>query len=347
MKRKLTPAFLSVFCMEMAVLFHAGIPLTDGVRALLADADKNRRIVLESLLGELVKKAPLSSALSNSGYFPAHMVGVVAAGEKTGRTVEMLKSLEKYYDRLDRLAVTIKNAVFFPLVLLAIMVGVVIILITRVLPIFNDVYGRHGSRMPPVATSFMRFGQWLAGASAIIAALLFVIFIIVLLIWLFPPIRNRALSAVKNRSAGRGIFGELASYHFISMMTLSVESGVKSKEAVELASAVSGGISAVDKKNAACARLLLDGADLAKAMGEAGILTAGEAQMLGFGIQGGMTDSMLAEIANRKERYLLDKINRIVGRIEPAIIITISVMVGVILLSVMAPLMGIMSSIGG
>ena len=347
MKKKLTPAFLSVFCMEMAVLFHAGIPLIDGVRALLADADKNRRLVLESLLGELVKKAPLSSALNNSGYFPGHMVGVVAAGEKTGRTVEMLKSLEKYYDRLDRLAVTVKNAVFFPLLLLAIMVGVVIILITRVLPIFNDVYARHGSRMPPMATSFMRFGQWLVGASAIIAALFFVIFVFALLMWLLPRMRSGVFSAAKNRLGGSGIIGELASYHFISMMTLSVESGVKLKEAVELASNVSGGIPAVDKKNAVCARLLHDGADLAKAMGEAGILTAGEAQMLGFGILGGLTDTMLAEISNRKERYLLDRINRIVGRIEPAIIITISVMVGVILLSVMAPLMGIMSSIGG
>ena len=346
MKRKLTPAYLSAFCTEMAVIFQAGIPLGDGVRVLLADADKDSQTVLQSILDELVKREPFSSALDKSGYFPRHMIGVVRAGEMTGRTVEMLKSMGEYYDRLDRLAATVKNAVFFPLVLLAMLAGVVLVLITQVLPIFNDIFGRHGSRMPPLASALMRFGQWLNGISAVLAFVFGAVLIIALMLWLFPKMRGLVLDEAGKRWGGRGILGEVASYHFVSVITLSVESGLKAREAVELASAVSGGTSGVDKKNAECTRRLREGETLAEAMGGAGILTAREAQLLSFGARGGVTDATLAEITRRKEQLLLDKINRIIGRVEPTLIITISVIVGVVLLSVMAPLMGIMNSIG-
>jgi len=346
-KSKLTSAYLSAFCMEMTLIVQAGIPPVDGVRELLNEADKNGKIVLQSLLAQLEKKAPLSSALHDSGYFPEHMVGVVAAGEKTGRVIEVLKSLGEYYNRLDRLTVTVKNAVFFPFILLAIMVGIVVILITQVLPIFSGVFGSHGERMSSLASTFMRFGQWLSGASAVIAAVFAVILIITAILWIFPKIRARALGVIKKMSTGRGLLTDLASYHFMSVMVISLESGIKTKDAMALASAVSGGTPALDKRNKKCAELIQEGAQLAAAMRECGILSAKEAQLLSFGARGGMTDSTLAQIADRKERYLIDKINSIVGRIEPALVITISVMVGVILLSVMAPLMGIMSSIGG
>ncbi|MCL2004150.1 MAG: type II secretion system F family protein [Oscillospiraceae bacterium] len=347
MKKKLTYAYLSVFCAEMSVIFRAGIALGDGVRVLLADADKDGKAVLQGLLDELVRGEPFFSALDKSGYFPGHMIGVVRAGEKTGRIVEMLKALSEYYDRLDRLAVTVKNAVFFPLILLAMMIGVVLILITQVLPIFSDVFGRLGARMSPLAASFMRFGEWLSGVSLILALIFGVLLVFALVLRVFPAARARVFKMFKERFGGLGVFGETASYHFISVMALALESGLKAKEAVELASAVSGGTKAADKKNAECARLLSEGGALADAMGGAGILSAREAQLLNFGARGGVTDATMAEITSRKERELLERINRLVSRVEPALIIVISIIVGVVLLSVMAPLMGIMNSIGG
>jgi type IV pilus assembly protein PilC len=76
----------------------------------------------------------------------------------------------------------------------------------------------------------------------------------------------------------------------------------------------------------------------------AGIISAGDGRLLELGLRGGMTDSALAEIARRKERDARDTIDRITGRIEPALVITASVLIGVILFSVMLPLMGLMVS---
>ena len=346
MKKKLTNTYLSIFCMEMSVIYRAGISPADGLRVLLHDADKDSTLVLNALLEELLKREPLSISLERSGYFPDHMIGMVKAGEATGRIVEMLAALSEYYDRLDRLAHTLKNAVFFPLILLAMMLGVVLVLVTQVLPIFNDVFERHGSRMSATATYLLRFGEWLGAISLFIAALVAAILLIGAVFWLVPALRRRTLGALRRHLGGLGLLAEIASYHFISVVALSVESGLKAKDAVELAAFVSGGAIKVDERNADCARRLAKGETLADAMGQAGILGARETHMLNFATRGGTTDAALMEITRRKERNILDKIDKITGRVEPILIISISIIVGIVLLSVMAPLMGIMNSIG-
>jgi type IV pilus assembly protein PilC len=68
--------------------------------------------------------------------------------------------------------------------------------------------------------------------------------------------------------------------------------------------------------------------------------------MLSLGGQSGMADAAMAEIARRSDRSVQDEISQIVSRIEPTLVIITSVIVGVILLSVMLPLMGIMTTIG-
>jgi len=68
--------------------------------------------------------------------------------------------------------------------------------------------------------------------------------------------------------------------------------------------------------------------------------------MLAVGSVSGKADIAMAEIARRSDIEVRDGIDRIVGRIEPTLVILSSAIVGVILLSVMLPLIGIMTSIG-
>ena len=68
--------------------------------------------------------------------------------------------------------------------------------------------------------------------------------------------------------------------------------------------------------------------------------------MLSIGSRSGKSDAAIAEIARRSDLDVRDSIDRIVGRIEPTLVIVSSIIVGIILLSVMLPLMGIMTSIG-
>jgi len=332
--------------MEMHMLLQAGIGLDEGVLMLLDDEpDKDGKAVLQRLLGELEKGMPLSSALGEALFFPRYMVNMVETGEKTGRLPQTLKALSEYYDKQERRAVAIKNAVFYPAILFVMMVAVVLILIIFVLPVFNDVFGRLGRRMSPLATSLMQFGGWLGGVSVWIASLGGVIFIAALVMWFVPYVREGVVKAFKDKLGSRGILGSTAGAHFVAAMALSMASGLDAEEAVEMASAVSGGTKAVDEKNAKCVEMLRSGQSLSAAMRGAGILSSRDGRLLALGVRGGMADSAMAEIARRRELDVQYEMDRLIGRIEPTLVIATSIIVGVILLSVMLPLMGIMASI--
>jgi len=333
--------------LELNILLQAGVTLADGVLMLWEDEpDTDGKAVLRSLLDTLEQGLPLSAALHESPYFPRYMVNMTDAGEKTGRLSETLKALAEHYERQERLAITVKNAVLYPAILLIMMVAVVMVLIIQVLPIFNDVFARLGSQMSPLALRLMQFGGWLSDVSAVIALVFALIIVAVLIAWLSPAARASFMQAFYNVWGGRGLPGSIASARFVSVISLAVASGIAAAEAVEMASSVSGGAKAADRKHQRCLDSLQEGRTLSEAMLDAGILSARNGRTLSLGDRNGMLDTAMAEIAARSERDVEDEIDRIISKVEPTLVVIASVIVGVILLSVMLPLMGIMTTIG-
>lgn len=345
--KRLSNAYLSAFCLELHMLLAAGIALPEGIQMLLDDeTEKEGQKMLQGLTTYMDNHASLSESLRESGYFPAYLVGMTEAGEQTGHLAESLKALSAHYDRQDRLAVSIKNAALYPSLLLIMMVAVIIVLIVKVLPIFNDIFNRLGSRMSPLAINLMQFGHWLRSVSEILAVLTAAVFILVFLIWLLPPVRQAVFTVCKNFIGHRSVFGRVATARFTSVMAMAVSSGMETESMITLASSVSGHSNKANDKCAKCLDLLRSGDTLADALYGAGIITARDLRMLSLGSRSGMTDTAMAEIANRSERAVQDEIDRLVSMVEPVIVVITSVMVGIILFSVMLPLMSIMTSIG-
>ena len=329
------------------MLLEAGITLHDSLQIMQDDEpSKDGKALMQTLIDALERGESFAVAIEGSALFPRYMAHMVEIGEKTGRLVETLTALAEYYDRQNRLAVTIKSSVMYPAILLILMVVVVLILIVQVLPIFNDVFSRLGSQMSPLAVSLMHFGSWLGDAAVGIAIVVGAIFVAAFLAWCVRGIRSGLKKAFMNRWGGRGVFDHIATSRFTSAMTLAMASGLDISEAMDIAFAVSGGSKAIDTKHKKCTQMLDSGSTLADALTKADILSSQDGKMLSIGSRGGKSDEAMAEIARRGDINVRDEIDRIVGRIEPTLVIVSSVVVGIILLSVMLPLMGIMTSIG-
>ena len=346
-KKTLNNTYLSMLCSELAMLLDAGLTVSDGLQILQEDEpSKDGKAIMSDVVAAMGMGDQFSKALQKTGNFPRYMVHMVEIGEKTGRMVQTLKALSEYYDRQVRLSVTIKNSVLYPAILLVLMIVVVLILIVQVLPIFDDVFSQLGTQMSSMAVSLMNFGRWLGDASVVIAAILCAVFILVILALAVPGIRKGFAKAFSNRWGNSGIFRKVANSRFVFAMTLAMASGLDTEEAIVIAANVSGGSKAVDKKHKKCAEMLDSGSTLSEAMCGAGILSSQDGKMLSIGSRSGKSDEAMAEIARRSDVNVQDSIDRLVGRIEPTLVILSSVVVGVILLSVMLPLMGIMTSIG-
>jgi len=336
-----------MLCAELAMLLDAGLTVSDSVHVLRDDeSSKEGQAVLQALVDQLEMGDQFSLALRESGVFPRYMIHMVEIGERTGRLVETLKALSEYYERQVRLSVTIKNSVLYPAILLVLMIVVVLVLIVQVLPIFNDVFARLGTQMSPLATALMDFGQWLGGAAVVIAIIFAILFLFVLVLAILPPLRSKLGKAFSNKWGSKGIFGKIASSRFIFAMRLAMASGLDTQDAIDLAANVSGGSRAVDEKHRKCDVLISSGRPLHEALTGSGILSAQDGKMLSIGSRSGKADEAMSEIARRSDLDVTDSIDRIVGRIEPTLVIISSIIVGVILLSVMLPLIGIMTAIG-
>lgn len=345
--RKLTNAYMSTLCLEMSMLLHAGISIQYGVEMMIDDEpDRDGKQVLQALLKGLEEESTLAGAMTASKYFPPYLINMVDIGEQAGRLTETLKALAEHYERQDRLAVSIKNATLYPAVLLGMMIVVVLILIVQVLPIFNDVFGRMGAQMSPFAIQLMNFGTWFRGASVVIAGIFAFLFLVGFLAWAIPSVREGLIKAFKDRWGSKGVFGRIASSQFVSSMALAISSGLNIDDSVNLAASLNSDSKALNVKYKECMSLIESGTSLTEALKQTGILSAKDGRMLALGDRSGMSDSAMEEIARRSDRSVQDEIASIVGRIEPTLVIMTSVIVGIILLSVMLPLVGIMTSIG-
>ena len=346
-RKMLNNTYISMLCSELAMLLDAGLTISDSIQVLIDDEpDKEGKIVLTGLLESLENGESFSSALKTSGHFPRYMIHMVEVGELTGHIVEALLALSEYYERQARLATTIKNSVLYPAILLVLMIVVVVILIVQVLPIFNDVFSRLGAQMSPLATNLMRFGQWLGNVSFVIAIIFAVIFVVVFLMFVIPSLRKSVFKCLSNTFGHRGIFDKVSTSRFIFAMRLASASGLDINDAINAASSVSGGSKSIDRKHKRCVELLAQGRTLADALTESGILSPSDGKMLSIGDRSGKIDDALAEIARRSDIRTHDEIDRVVSKIEPTLVVLSSAMVGVILLSVMLPLMGIMTALG-
>jgi len=348
MKNKtLNNTYLSMFCSELAMLLDAGLTISDSIQVIQEDEpSKEAKAIMQTLYDSLMMGNQFSVALKEAAVYPKYLVHMVEVGEKTGRLVQTLNALSEYYERQTRLSITIKNSVLYPAILLVLMIVVVLILIVQVLPIFNDIFSRLGTQMDPFAIRLMQFGGWLGNAAVGIAIVFSAIFVLIFIMWIVPGIRKGISQGFANKWGSRGIFGKISSSRFVFAMTLGMASGLDTRESINIASSVSGGSKAVDEKHKKCVAMLDEGNTLSESLSGSGILTQQDAKMLAVGSVSGKADLAMAEIARRSDIDVRDSIDRIVGRVEPTLVILSSVIVGVILLSVMLPLMGIMTSIG-
>ena len=348
MKRLRVPAqYLPIFCRELHQLVRTGIPLAEGLTMLREDeTDPDTRSWLEALCRSTEEGLPLASALRETGAFPAYMTDMVSLAEETGRLEDVLLSLQRHYDRQLRMTADIRGAVAVPVTLFAVMVAVVVLLVTQVLPVFDRVFAQLGVRMGAVATGMMNAGALLAKAGTGLAVVLVILAAAALVVALVPSLRKKFVTGFRRSFGGRGILGQMAAARFASSMSMAVASGLSMEESVALSAKLCGGAREIDEKTERCRKEIEEGGSPADALADSGLFSGRDCRLLKLAEQTGSLPDTLEDLAQRQEEESLRRIDRTVGAIEPAIVVITSALAGVILLSVMLPLMGLLSTIG-
>ncbi len=345
-KRKLSNTEIASFCDQTALILSAGITPVEGMRILLSDTkDAQGRKIISTILEVCEQGEKFSAALSATGVFPDYAIHMVEIGEESGNTDEVMRALSEYYAKEEMISDHLKSALRYPLIMIAMMLVVILVLITKVLPIFNQVFIQLGSEITGFSRSLLHLGNSIRNYSIVLIGVLAVL---VLLFLLFTKTRRgKRLShrLLTGFPLTRSFLEKVASGRFANGMALTLSSGLDTYDSLDMVSQL------VDNKEmqakiADCKNRIGQGDNFSEAVAKAGIFSNLYARMIAVGFKTGNVDTVMNKIAESYEKETNDRIYSIIAVLEPTLVIILSLIVGLILLSVILPLMGVMSSIG-
>ena len=340
---------LSAFCGSIATMINAGIQTDEAVLMLGENRERSHfQEVCATVYDHVVAGSTLSEAMRASGGFPTYAVGMVETGEKSGHLEQVLRNLEMYYDEEARLFAKLRQSVRYPAALLFIMTVILAFSLYFILPIFGDVYESMASSL--VAGSLMS-----VRASRIIGtiALAIVAICTVVAIWLAASStsergRQRVVRLLEVLPFTKNAMYQLALSRFTASLAAYVSSGITSEEALLRASKT------VDHEElhrrlerAQEAMISLDDPrSLAQAIGECEVFEPLYARMLNVGIRSGSSDKALAQFSEAFFDDAVSQIDHALDLVEPIFAAFLTLSVGITLVAVMLPLIGLMRAIG-
>lgn len=343
----LPPMVIADLCQQLALFLKAGISLYDGL-FLLAEEEQDPQIrsMLTACAQQVEGGSYLSTAFQAAGVFPTHVIGLLQVGEEVGRTEETLQSLSHYYEEQDRMNRQLRNALTYPTILIFMMLIVIIVLLSKVLPVFDDVYASLGGSLTGIGGSLLALGDFINTSMPYLFALLALIIAGILLFSASPLLRHKAVRLWQHYFGDRGVSRKRNDAKFAQAMAMALNSGVPVEQGILLASSLLEDCPAAVSRCQDCRARLDAGEDLPDALKASGMLPPSACRMLTRGLRAGTADSVMDDIARRLSDEAHDTLEKRVAMIEPALVLITSLLVGAILLSVMLPLMNIMKAIG-
>ena len=158
-------------------------------------------------------------------------------------------------------------------------------------------------------------------------------------------ISKAGVSMITKLFADRGIMKKISNAHFVTALSIAVSSGLPLDDCIEQAGKLLGDSPKASKRVKECQKMMNDGESFAQALFNSGFISASSCHLLSISVQTGGTDRILEQIAERMTDNAQSDLEDTVSKLEPMLVIITSFLVGIILLSVMLPLINIMKAI--
>lgn len=331
---------LSILCEQISLILRSGLPLHDGVEALCENYRHTRLADrFEALNQTVLSTGSLYHGIVEAGIFPKYMSEMANIGERTGELDTVMNGLSLYYQREAKIRRAIVNAVTYPLILIAMMAALIAILVTRVLPIFEDVFRSLG--IDTASNPWISAGVGIGKVVLLVAGALIIIMLLVLLLMRADRSGHVRAFVYRHIAPMRRIQDQISASRFTSVMAMMLKSGFPLDESLALVGGVVSNAE-VARRVEQCRASMQAGMAFPDAVEALGMFETLHCRMIRVGFQAGQTDQVMKKLAEIYEDKVDNAITRAVSLIEPSLVALMSVIIGAILLAVMLPLLSLM-----
>jgi type IV pilus assembly protein PilC len=343
------PKVLTTFTRQLATLVDAGLPLLRGLRVL---EKQERNANLKKILGELSLSIEGGSTFSEGlaqhpKVFNRLFVNMVKAGELGGVLEVVLKRLAEFSEKAQKIKGKVKAALFYPIAVLIVATGIMILLMVFVVPKFKEVFAGMNMTLPWFTTFVLGISEIIKDHILETAGVLVVVVIIFLLIINKTKLGRLLWDKFKLKMPALGpVISKVAISRFTRTLGTLVSSGVPILQALTIVKETAGNV-VISNAIVKVHESVKEGETITAPLEASGVFPPMVVSMVDVGEQTGAMPEMLLKIADNYDEEVDNAVSAMTSLLEPIMIVFLAVIVGSIVIAMFLPLISMISNMSG
>ena len=338
---------LSFSLTQLSTYLKAGIPLAESVRIL---AKQSRKPAIKKsffqLVYQLLKGEVLSDAMLMQGkIYPKLLINMVKTAEMTGDLPSVLDDMADYYTAINQTKKQMKSAMTYPIVVLTIAFGVLIFMLTYLVPQFSSMFEENGATLPFLTLSILKMSSFIQ--KNYLYLILGVAIFVIVFIQLYKKVQpfRKAVQVILMHFP---VFKDIIIYNEIANFTKTFASllnhGVFITDSMEILSKITNNEVYKEIINNTLENLGRGDSISSASKGQWAVPVVAY-EMIVTGETTGQLGAMMEKVANHFQMLHKNVIDQMKSLIEPLLICVLAVVVGIILLSIIQPMFSIYSQV--
>ncbi len=339
---------IAIFARQLATMVDSGIPLVQSLD-ILSEQIENKGFagVIADVRKDVEAGSNLSEALARyPRVFSEFFINMVKAGESSGMLDDILERVATYLEDTAALQRKVKSALMYPAVISCMAVVVVIVLLVKVIPVFEEIFAGFGANLPAPTQALIDLSNGLRKYFIVIIGGLGVVFF--LLRRYFNTEKGRLqLDRAKLKMPVFGVlFRKIAVSKFTRTLSTLVKSGVSILNAFEIVAKTSGNKVVEDAVNNVRVSVK-EGENIADPLAKSGVFPPMVTRMISVGEQTGELEKMLLKIADFYDEQVDAAVSGLTSLIEPLIIAFLGIVIGSIVIAMFLPIFKMSEVVSG
>jgi len=335
------------FFNNMLIMTQAGITVSAAIEAQSEECENEGfKQVLNDMCVKLESGESLVDAMK--GYpkvFPEQVSNLIKAGEFSGNLENAFDALAKHLEWVDGLMNDIKQASIYPVLITFAVMGLIGLLFTFVVPRFKKIFDALRLELPAITQSVIDLGEFAENYWWLV---LMIVISVVAILKFGPKYNQRFANALDKLKLDLPVFGKLNSLIVMSRFThnfsLLLRAGVPILDALKMCRGLVGNrvmASAILKAEESVS----EGKTVSEGLRGHTVVTPIVLRMMVVGEQTGRLDNSMSHISKRFDEEIPRTIKKVFAFMEPAIMLVLISVVGVVAMAIFLPLLSIMSGL--
>ena len=344
--KKIPARDMSVFCRQFASILKAGVSVINALE-MLAEQTENKKLkeAIVNTQSNVEKGENLSDSMRQNDAFPSILIDMVKAGEASGSLENSLTRMAIQFEKDAKLKGIVKKAMMYPIVLLCVMIGVIIVMLTFVIPSFMTMFEDLDSELPVTTRAILAMSDSLKSYWYIY---ILVVVGIVVGVQMYKRTDNgrHNLDKLKLKIPVFGLLQtKTACASFARTMSTLLQAGMPMIDALEIASSTMKNVLFYDGLQKVKNGVSL-GLPLSNQLKSTGLFPAMVVHMVGIGEETGNVEEMLTNSATYYEEEVEVQTQTLTSLMEPVIIVLMAFVVVLLIMAIYQPMIQLYNTLG-